>query len=132
MSAAPMLPPAPALFSTMKVCLSDSVSWSPITRAAISVVPPAAKGTTIRTGFAGQFAWACAGGAGRTAAAMAARIATTPARLGADIAGRGTAFGSVDDDMGVSGGIALRAVGLARAGVLSNVPRPCRPLPAST
>src|SRR5689334_13432455 len=51
---APMLPPAPALFSTTKDWPRDLVSSCATARARMSVVPPALKGTTIRTGLEGQ------------------------------------------------------------------------------
>ena len=48
-SSAPTLPPAPVLLSTTKVPPIDSVrSWA-TTRPRMSVVPPAANGTTTRT-----------------------------------------------------------------------------------
>ncbi len=45
-SAAPTPPPAPGLFSTITGCPSAVVSLSLIVRARMSVVPPAANGTT--------------------------------------------------------------------------------------
>ena len=53
-----MLPPAPALFSTMKVWPKALPSSGARARARMSVVPPAAKGTTMRTGLVGQAPWA--------------------------------------------------------------------------
>jgi hypothetical protein len=50
---APMLPPAPALFSTTMGCPSSSVIRAPMMRATVSVGPPAANETTSRIGFEG-------------------------------------------------------------------------------
>src|SRR5688572_21866721 len=67
---APMLPPAPVLFSTTTGCPHASLSFCPSRRATTSVVPPAANGTTIFTGFDGNAcAAASAGAKARTAAA---------------------------------------------------------------
>src|SRR5690606_5308693 len=55
--AAPMVPVAPALFSTTKDCLSCSPSLLATARATESVAPPGGKGTTMVTGLSGQ---ACA------------------------------------------------------------------------
>ena len=52
-SSAPSAPPAPPLLSTITVCPSASPSRWPTTRAMMSVVPPAAKGTINRTGLLG-------------------------------------------------------------------------------
>ena len=49
----PMLPPAPATFSTKNCCFSDSVSFVAISRAAMSVGPAGANGTMIFTGLLG-------------------------------------------------------------------------------
>src|SRR3954454_12256122 len=49
-----MLPPAPALFSTTNCWPNSSDIFAATTRARMSVVPPAANGTTNRTGRAGQ------------------------------------------------------------------------------
>src|SRR5512133_3847710 len=67
---APTLPPAPARLSTMNCCPNAFESSGAIARARMSVVPPAGKGTTMRTGLAGQATCANAG-----AAASAADIA---------------------------------------------------------
>ena len=48
-----MLPPAPALFSTRNCCPKMSVSFAPITRATVSVGPPAEKETMMRIGREG-------------------------------------------------------------------------------
>ena len=48
-----MLPPAPARLSTMTGWPSSVVSAWPMMRARMSVVPPAAKGTTMVTGLVG-------------------------------------------------------------------------------
>ena len=73
-SAAPLLPPAPGLLSTMKGWPNAFCSSGASARARMSVVPPAAKGTTMRTGLLGQ-AWADAniGQAGTVATRRATR-----------------------------------------------------------
>jgi len=48
-----MEPPPPPLFSTTRVWPSAWPAFSAMTRAMMSVVPPAAKGTIRRTGLAG-------------------------------------------------------------------------------
>src|SRR5215204_7181020 len=48
-----MLPPAPVLFSTTNCCPSSSPILAPMTRATMSVGPPAANDTMMRTGFDG-------------------------------------------------------------------------------
>ena len=68
--AAPMVPVAPALFSTTKDCLSFSPSLGATARATWSVEPPAGKGTTRVTGLSGQ-AWADAEKAASAARASA-------------------------------------------------------------
>src|SRR4051812_42250968 len=67
----PMLPEAPGRFSTITGCPSACRSCSPTTRAKMSVEPPGAQGTTIRTGRVG---YACA----RAEHAMAAAPAVAP------------------------------------------------------
>jgi hypothetical protein len=67
---APMLPPAPGLLSTMKVWPNALPSSGASARARMSVVPPAAKGTTMRTGLFGQPDWAHSGAAGSRPALM--------------------------------------------------------------
>src|SRR5689334_21326830 len=57
----PMLPAAPALFSTITGCPHFSESFCPTTRGARSATPPAGKGTMIRTGFVGHASCAGAG-----------------------------------------------------------------------
>src|SRR6185503_20066955 len=59
MSAAPMVPPAPPLFSTSTGWPSVSLMRWPIRRATMSVVPPAGNGTTTRIGLDGND-WASA------------------------------------------------------------------------
>jgi hypothetical protein len=54
--AAPSVPPAPPTFSMMTGCPSFWRSTSPRSRATLSVGPPAAKGTTMVTGFSGYSA----------------------------------------------------------------------------
>jgi len=49
-----MLPPAPALFSTMNCWPNSSETLAATTRAKMSVVPPAANGTTSLTGRDGH------------------------------------------------------------------------------
>src|SRR2546421_4017556 len=56
----PMLPEAPALFSTTIGCPSRFDSASAITRPVVSVTPPGANGTTRRMGFSGYSAHALA------------------------------------------------------------------------
>src|SRR5665213_871732 len=60
-----MLPPAPGRLSTMNVWPNASVNRCATARARMSVVPPAGKGTTMRTGCDG-YAGACAKLAGAT------------------------------------------------------------------
>ena len=55
-----MLPPAPARLSTMNCWPKALVSSGASARARMSVVPPAANGTTMRTGLVGQWLCACA------------------------------------------------------------------------
>src|SRR5262245_58769876 len=55
-----MLPPAPALFSTMNCWPSSSAILAPMRRATVSVGPPAEKETTIRTVYDGYWSWAFA------------------------------------------------------------------------
>jgi hypothetical protein len=55
-----MLPPAPPRFSTTTGCPRRSESACAIILAVTSVLPPAAKPTINRIGFAGQAVWACA------------------------------------------------------------------------
>jgi len=54
------LPPAPGLFSTTTDWPMFSPSFLAITRAAMSADPPAAKPTTMVTGFLGGKSWAWA------------------------------------------------------------------------
>src|ERR1700741_2374774 len=56
-----MLPPAPALLSTITVWPMFSPSFLAIKRAAASAAPPAAKPTTSVTAFLGGKSWAAAG-----------------------------------------------------------------------
>ena len=58
-SAAPMLPPAPGLFSTVTGWPMDFASSRPIARAVMSTPPPGGKGQIMRIGFEGN-AWASA------------------------------------------------------------------------
>src|SRR6476620_11229015 len=53
-NSAPTPPPAPGLFSTMTGWPSAAVSFSPMVRARMSVVPPGANGTTHLMGLPGQ------------------------------------------------------------------------------
>ena len=69
-SLAPRLPPAPGLLSTMKGWPNTRPSSGASARARMSVVPPAAKGTTMRTGLLGQ-APCARSGPGATSAADA-------------------------------------------------------------
>src|SRR5688572_15752262 len=64
-----MLPPAPGLFSTTTDWFQVSESFCASWRATTSVVPPAAKGTMIFTGFEGH---ACAAAIAGTRARIAA------------------------------------------------------------
>src|SRR5262244_553829 len=50
----PILPLAPGLFSTVKVCFRFGCSLSAMSRAPMWGVDPAANGTMIRTGLVGQ------------------------------------------------------------------------------
>jgi hypothetical protein len=59
--AAPIVPPAPGLLSTITGCPSCFVKRSPTARAMVSVPEPAVKGTTRRIGWRGYaLSWACA------------------------------------------------------------------------
>src|SRR5882672_11991422 len=60
----PIVPPAPARFSTSTGWPQAALSFSPISRAAMSVALPAANGTTMRIGLTGKLAAACAGASG--------------------------------------------------------------------
>src|SRR5882757_7704900 len=53
-ASAPSTPPAPALFSTTKVCPESSLIFWQRMRESVSVAPPAGKPLTKRTGRAGQ------------------------------------------------------------------------------
>src|SRR5688572_9852434 len=66
-----MVPPAPGLLSTTTGWPSALASGSLMARATMSLAPPAAKVTTMRTGFSGQEAWAAP--AASRAQAMAVR-----------------------------------------------------------
>jgi hypothetical protein len=67
-SAPPMVPPAPGLLSTITGWPIALASGSEIARATMSLAPPAANVTTMRTGFSGQAAWAVAAAAHSSAA----------------------------------------------------------------
>src|SRR5688572_12501294 len=74
------MPPAPARFSTTNDCPSTSLYRFASMRACVSVVPPGAKGTTMRTVLAGQV-WANAladENAATHAAAMKVFCTTVP------------------------------------------------------
>src|SRR5258705_2714832 len=78
-----MLPRAPALFSTMNCWPNSSEILAATTRARMSVVPPAAKGTTSLTGRVGH----CSARAGRgesDSAPSAAAPVRTERRFGPD------------------------------------------------
>jgi len=66
-----MLPPAPTRLSTTTCWPSVSLSLADIDRAMTSVEPPAAKLTTMRTGFAGHV---CAATVGAKAIAASATV----------------------------------------------------------
>src|SRR5690242_402963 len=68
----PMLPPAPALFSTTNALPSDCDSLSPTMRASASAGPPAGNGTIIRTGRSGY--GACADAPALASATAESRI----------------------------------------------------------
>ena len=53
-NSAPILPFAPILFSTINACPNCSCSLAANCLATVSVAPPAAHGTMIRTGFIGH------------------------------------------------------------------------------
>ena len=55
-----MVPPAPGLLSTITGWPSDLANGSAMVRATMSLAPPAAKVTTMRTGFSGHAACATA------------------------------------------------------------------------
>ena len=67
-TSAPTLPPAPARFSTTNGCLSESCSFSFISRVTSSEGPPGGKVISMRTGFTGH---ACAAVVQRAARANA-------------------------------------------------------------
>src|SRR6516165_12480131 len=78
----PMLLPAPALFSMNTVWPHIAESFSASMRATISVGPPAATGTMMRTGFVGYPAFdVCARAASGHAAAAPPSAATKSRRL---------------------------------------------------
>src|SRR5712691_11382155 len=101
-----MIPAAPPSFATMKACLKADCSRSAVMRASVSLMPPAAKGTTSVTGRSGQAA--CAGVANSAAATARADFiarhmpGSVLRRLGQrhDVLHRAlpTAFGHVEDD----------------------------------
>src|SRR6185503_5425579 len=68
-----MLPPAPARFSTTTDCPHASASFCASSRATTSVAPPAANGTTIFTGLAGQDCAATSAGNASASSAAAHR-----------------------------------------------------------
>src|SRR5947209_3424800 len=74
-----MLPPAPALFSTTNCWPNSSDTFAATTRARMSVVPPAANGTTNFTGRVGQSA---ARARRNGSAASAAPLIRTARRVG--------------------------------------------------
>ena len=59
MASVPMVPPAPARFSTTKDWPVTSASSLHYSRSSVSTPPTGAKGVMKRTGIAGQGAWAC-------------------------------------------------------------------------
>jgi hypothetical protein len=61
-----MMPLAPGFGSTLNVCFIDSPSLAASSRATTSLVPPAPKGTTTRTGLDGYGSAADANGAAAT------------------------------------------------------------------
>src|SRR6266852_4470407 len=66
---APIMPLAPARLSITTACLNASVSFGPIRRARMSVVPPGGKFTIKRIGLLGKSASGCAACAGPEACA---------------------------------------------------------------
>src|SRR6516162_4684882 len=70
-----MLPPAPTLFSTTNCCPSRSAIFAPMTRATVSVGPPAEKETTMRTGLDGYLSSAF------TPALPSTNATTMPAKM---------------------------------------------------
>jgi len=71
-----MLPAAPGRLSTITCWPNSSESFWAIGRAVVSVPPPTAKPTIMRTGLVG-YSWAAAGAAAASSAvAMAARANT--------------------------------------------------------
>src|SRR6187402_475626 len=70
-----MVPEAPALFSTITVVFHMSASFWPITRARMSVPPPGAKPTMMRTGPVGRpVFWASAPGSAIDAATPVTKV----------------------------------------------------------
>ena len=91
-SLAPLLPPAPGLFSTMKVWPKTFCNSGAKARARMSVVPPAANGTTMRTGLDGQACARAASGSDESKARVWRRLgmmgSPAPQSRGAAAAGR--------------------------------------------
>src|SRR6188474_797222 len=102
---APTLPPAPARLSTMNCWPNAFDSSGATARARMSVVPPAANGTTILTGFVGQLPCAAAG---RTARQARPAASASAARRSVCINA-----GSLDDraELGDLGGDELAVLG---------------------
>src|SRR5262245_50686264 len=75
-----MFPPAPTLFSTTNCCARRSPIFAPMTRATVSVGPPAENDTMMRTGLDGYLSSASAAAA-TSADAMTARAASNRSRL---------------------------------------------------
>src|SRR5262245_55815755 len=82
----PITPAAPGRFSTKKLCPSRSESFCAISRAITSTPPPAATGTTTRTGRSGYSACAAA-----DASIIAAAAGIRTRRIADSLDGRGDA-----------------------------------------
>ncbi|MNV73445.1 hypothetical protein D3C71_1665950 [compost metagenome] len=76
----PIVPPAPALFSTMTCLPSASFNCCASARASVSAAPPGGKGTTMRMGLSG-YVWACAAAPRPMVSSPARAVARTPRRL---------------------------------------------------
>src|SRR5574341_2682332 len=73
----PMSPLAPGRLSTTTCCPSASLSFTPMVRASVSVLPPGANGTTNRTGRVGY----CCDRTGAAQASARKKAATLTGRL---------------------------------------------------
>jgi hypothetical protein len=75
--AEPIEPDAPGLFSTINCCFSDSLSFTPTSRASGSTEPPGGNGTISFTGFVGHSCAAAGAAASAASATSKPRIVAT-------------------------------------------------------